>query len=180
MRSVRISLRAARALLALLPTHDERARPIRAVAEFRKAMEPRRSLAPARKAKRAERKTDNEETSGIRAEVFARAGGLCEMCKGAEPTDLQHTMGRVKRPQGVTNTLAICRPCHLEATKKTPEALDIQARRLELMGYRYAASDLRGLAEWLGFKAKARERLKSRTLVSLDEELRIERAEVAE
>lgn len=162
MRSVRISWKTAQALKDAINSagfvcgSDTE----RAMKELRAAVRPRPSLRKARQTKAKKRVAHNAETSDIRQEVFARAGGLCEMCKGAGPTDLQHCLGRIKRPQAVNNCLALCRLCHREATKKTQDALDIQAKRLWTMGHTQAATDLVRLADWLLSKEAARQKMK--------------------
>jgi hypothetical protein len=87
-------------------------------------------------------------------------------------------MGRVKRPQSVTNTIALCRGCHVYAGKKSPEVVRRQGGVLLSHGYVRAASDLFQAADWLESKTAAREKMKARKLFSLDEELRIERMPV--
>lgn len=51
----------------------------------------------------------------IRAEVFERASGKCERCKGRPPTDPHHLRyppwGAFDVPE---NLIAICHPCHCE------------------------------------------------------------------
>jgi hypothetical protein len=85
------------------------------------ALKPRRSLKPARQRRAEKKKTKKEETAEIRAAVFERAKGLCEMC-GTFATDLEHAFGRVRVPQKVSNCLAICRPCHRARTNNQPSA----------------------------------------------------------
>jgi hypothetical protein len=137
---------------------------------------PRPALKKAAAKRSKKKRAHKSETSDIRAEVFARALNVCELCKGTQATDLQHTMGRVKRPQAVGNTVALCRPCHILAGKKSPEVVRRQGGILLSHGYARAASDLFQAADWLESKTAAREKMKARRLVSLDEELRIERA----
>lgn len=165
MKRVSISLKCARDLLTL-PTTDGFTDPIerRALEELRSAVAAatRKSAkkAPARKAKREKRPAHNLDTSGIRGLVFERAGGRCEFCKGDEPTDMHHALGRVKQPQAVSNCLALCRSCHEAMGRKSPTILELQASRFERMGHGTTAAELRDLAAWLRAKLEARERLR--------------------
>lgn len=82
---------------------------------------PKRSVVAHRKVVRAKKATKREETSQIRAAVFARAKGACDYCvpRGMgppnEPTDWEHPLGR--RYSSAFETLAVCRPCHEARTR---------------------------------------------------------------
>lgn len=152
------------------PHHEDMCRLCRDASALLQRLPPKRSVRAARKTKAKKDKVHAEDTSAIRAIVFDRAHGRCEMCKGAEPTDLQHCLGRVKRPQAVGNCLAICRPCHREATKKTHEALGLQIARLVAMGHLDAAKDLALLQRWLKSKAEARQKMTARRAAALSRE----------
>lgn len=143
MTRVSISRRTAEALLGIRTVDDlwdpgER----RAMEELRAALRPKRRKAlsfPSRaKARRAKKETRKEETARIRAEVFARAEGICELCEAAGADDLHHVFGRVRVRQSVRNTLAICRGCHRALTANRPSAahwLEKQIAHLGAHGY---------------------------------------------
>lgn len=145
MRSVRISLKTARALLEMLGEHpwsDNQQAVLRAGEELRAAMAPKRSKAVSgptrRQARETKRLTKKEETAAIRAEVLRRAEGICELCESAGADDLHHAFGRVRQRQSVSNTLAVCRPCHRALTNNVGGAahwLDLQAMRFRNLGY---------------------------------------------
>lgn len=158
MRSVRISLKTARAILSHL---ESCASPgfFQFEKDIRAAMQPKKFVVAARKPRAEKKRTKAAETSDIRAEVFARADGVCELCCSATATDLQHCMGRIKRPQAVSNCLALCRPCHLEATRKSPQTVEFQGDVLAKLGHHQTARDMWSLASWLQAKTAARSAL---------------------
>lgn len=66
--------------------------------------------------RKLKRETKRDETARIRAAVFARVDGRCDICGANEPTDLHHVFGRVRVRQSERNCLALCRVCHHEVT----------------------------------------------------------------
>ena len=113
--SIRISRKTARVCLDILvPSRWTNA----AIQELEAALKPKRSVAPARKRKAAKAKTRKEETSEIRAAVFARAHDTCEACECVDATDLHHALGRKNARQHANNCLALCRGCHESFTDK--------------------------------------------------------------
>jgi 5-methylcytosine-specific restriction endonuclease McrA len=110
------------------------------------ALKPKRALRPARARRVLKKKTKKEQTSEIRAEVFARAFGACEMC-GAPATELEHAFGRVRVPQAVSNCLALCRGCHVARTNSRPSALYWWTKyAAHFASHRYDAEESRALA----------------------------------
>lgn len=67
-------------------------------------------------AKRAKKKTKAEETRDIRAAVFARAGGKCEVCGCFDASSMDHFWGRGKAQQSVENCWALCLVCDRNKT----------------------------------------------------------------
>jgi 5-methylcytosine-specific restriction endonuclease McrA len=98
------------------------------IERFRK----KRKAMPLRKREKlAERAAKNEETTAIRAEVFRRAGGFCELCGILPPTDMHHLesgIGRRRQMQAVSNCVAICRLCH-HGYHKSPKDFRVAVSR---------------------------------------------------
>lgn len=135
MKSIRLSLRSARALRdandARAPGRD-RVGPFpgeaRAWEELAAGIAAATRVRPARtatrKAKASKRATKREETAAIRAAVMERAAGKCEACFlsfGPLLTpELDHFFGRARVPQAVSNCWALCRVCHRNKTDGSP------------------------------------------------------------
>ena len=124
---VKLSRKAAEALLGsvdALTDYEIGTAGKQAAEVLRAALKPRLSK-PMRRARvegvRAARAAKNAETASIRAEVFARAGGRCELCRSRVATDMHHAFGRVKAKQAVSNCLALCRACHADLTDSRPD-----------------------------------------------------------
>lgn len=92
------------------------------IAAIDEAMRPRRGAAPAKARREKKRLTKNEETTVIRAQVFARAEGMCEMGCGSQAMELDHAFGRIRVPQAASNCLALCHICHRQKTNNAPSA----------------------------------------------------------
>ncbi len=110
-----------------------------AIAKAERSSATAKRLPKRQQAKRAKKK---EETSAIRAQVFERSCGSCELCGDAftylEPGEFHHAFGRVRVKQAVSNTLAICRACHRGVTESRPSAdywLDRQSVHFYAKGY---------------------------------------------
>lgn len=115
---------------------------LRGLNELRDALRPKvskPSRLASRKTKKARRESRRDETARIRAEVFKRADGRCELLCGRLATDLHHVLGRVRVEQHMCNTLAACRECHRAITDNKPSAeywLAAQAQVLEALAHR--------------------------------------------
>lgn len=66
-------------------------------------------------------KFDRKETARLRAEIFARAAGLCEACRFVPPEEMDHFWGR-REAQDSFNTWALCTSCHRRKTLNNPAA----------------------------------------------------------
>lgn len=122
--SVKLSLRAAQALLSYRPleltTSREWGELSDAIARAERASKTRARLA---KPKREKKATKREETVLVRVLVMARADGRCESCgASAVPLELDHQHGRGKAPQSRFNCRALCLHCHREKTLSRPSA----------------------------------------------------------
>ena len=116
--TVKISRRTAEALLGIA---DEYTHFRREWEELGRALLPSKPRKPDTR-KAAKRATKKEQTSAIRAEVFKRAENVCELCRDDTAMDLHHAFGRVRVKQSVSNTIALCRPCHWALTENRPNA----------------------------------------------------------
>lgn len=149
--SVKLSLKVAEELMRFVEKHveSEFKRPYAAselegaIRRVKRVSSTRRTLG---KPKRAKKAAKRDETAAIRAAVFSRAGGQCELCWCRVPSDLHHAFGR-REPQSVANTLALCRVCHDDLTRNVPTSaywLTLQARHFERFGYDECALKMRG------------------------------------
>lgn len=121
--SIKLSARSARLLEALLVVLEEQGQlhtyEKQALNELRTSRRPRPSKRLGRERKTQRKTAKNAETAEIRAEVMARAGGVCECGCGQtfhsfNPAELDHARGRGKAPQSVQNTWLLTRNCHRE------------------------------------------------------------------
>lgn len=115
MKTVRISLKAAKALCDELPPDFAREELEAAIRRCERATKTRTAL---RKPKESKRKAKQTETSSIRAAVMTRAGGRCESCQAfsQQPLTMDHFFGRAKVPQAASNCWALCWYCHRAKT----------------------------------------------------------------
>lgn len=159
-RSVRISVRAAQALLTLCadaPTFAGE----RVVAELRAALAPKKFIKAARKERTKKKKEHRDETSEVYAAVMKRAERSCEYCCGpdtfAAPLEMDHMFGRVRAKQSERNCWALCRWCHKHKTN-SPEPwfwFEAFAKHADELGFRGEAARARGDAAWSKAKAEA-------------------------
>lgn len=57
--------------------------------------------------------------AAVREEVWARAGGVCERCRGARASELHHRLTRARGgPHDEHNCVALCQPCHVHAHRE--------------------------------------------------------------
>lgn len=63
---------------------------------------------------RARKRTAKQEWNGVKAEVLARSGGVCELCTLRPVVDAHHAFGGKNRRshQSVRSVIAVCRRCH--------------------------------------------------------------------
>lgn len=125
-RSVKISLKTARALMAELDSVDfVTGAGGGAYEELKRAMAPKKFIKAARVRKTAKRATKREARQDVRGEVMKRASGCCEHCGASEtdfsPLELDHFFGRA-RAESVETCWALCRACHRRKTDNTPSA----------------------------------------------------------
>lgn len=166
MRTVRISERAARALLAELPPRGQAVmsgHPLaRALAELESALSrlksPKRvaSKKATRTRKTEAAKTKRGETAAIHTNVFNRARlnsgypshPTCEFCEGDWATEMHHVFGRVRVQQSERNCIAVCRICH-ELLTNPKHAADNWTRMADVLadlGFHEEASEAARLA----------------------------------
>lgn len=125
MRSVRLSHKIAKALVAMAKTSPSRIYFEREVAEAERALKPR-PVSSYRVRKEKKRGTKRQETARIREAVMRRADGKCECGCGGDtmglgPLELDHFWGRGKEPQTVENCWALSRWHHrLKTENKYP------------------------------------------------------------
>lgn len=124
MKSVRISVRAARELLAM---SEGRGSAPHGAYELSKALEVKPTDRAARKARTAKRLSHNEETAVIRAAVIARAKGRCECGCGRHiltgTGQMDHYAGRVRQRQSIEWCWWLSRECHRAKTDNKPDAM---------------------------------------------------------
>jgi hypothetical protein len=79
--------------------------------------------APRRKAERVEKADAAAVSSAIRARVFARAGGVCELCRSRHASEWHHVLSgpERKRHESEETTLALCFDCHREWHRGNPD-----------------------------------------------------------
>jgi hypothetical protein len=165
MRSVRISLKTARALreLGYRPGHVTNEQ-LRALQDLESAMEPKRSVKAATGRRVAKRATKKAETSDIRHAVMKRAKGLCEYCgtlgSAYNPLTLEHMFGRVRAPQSVENCWALCLDCHRRKTDGRPHSrfwFEMFSAHCRLHGYEEQAARALKDGNWRQAKKDADE-----------------------
>jgi len=103
-------------------------------------------MRPARVVKAATKAKRHECDAGVRAAVFIRAAGTCELCKAFSSMDLHHLAPAAMRSRfnDETSTVAACRACHRLWHRGDVETLErsyqlagaIGAHRLVLDGIR--------------------------------------------
>lgn len=117
MRSVRISPKHARTLIAVVNAFGARSPSEEAALDaLRAGLAIKPAVRAARKAKAVKKAVKRDKTAEIRAAVFARANGACEFWCGRSPSDLHHAFGRVRVRQSARNCLALCSECHRALT----------------------------------------------------------------
>ncbi len=188
---VSVSLKSAKALESVVTTHQH-ARFLGseltiALGQLRQAISHATRERPALKkaaAKRSKKKREkSKDTKSIRALVMERARGRCECCLmdiGEDRLQLDHMFGRVRQKQSVSNCWALADLHHMGKTNNVPTAETWLTKFLGHAlrhGYAAEAREVRKRLESLSLQAEA-ESLTAPKLVSLDEELRIERAPV--
>jgi len=145
MRSVRISMKTARAILSAgsIAWRDPAAR--QAIQELERAMKPKRSVSSNRKRRETKRVTKALDYTELARALAGRSGGRCELNPGEHvATEVHHALGR-KVPQSEANCIAICRECHECITLNTAPHywLNAQARLFVRLGYPETARALR-------------------------------------
>lgn len=122
MRSVRISLKAARVLLDYL-NGAPRAVGSVAIAELERAMKPKRSVKLARARRETKAITKKALRASVRTEVMIRASARCENCGRIESEfnhlEMDHFWGRA-RAESVETCWALCNECHRWKTANNP------------------------------------------------------------
>jgi hypothetical protein len=70
---------------------------------------------PRREKESAAKVAQRARTTEVRGIVFTRAGGSCECCRAATPTELHHVLSGPDRrtKEQPRSCAALCRPCHL-------------------------------------------------------------------
>lgn len=113
-----------------------------AFGELRLAMKPKPKR-PSVKRREERKKEKLAKRSAVRAEVFRRAGNVCELCQSRVASDLHHALGRPR--EAVSTCLALCRHCHDAIELNYPDhatVLDAQAELFEEMGHSETAAEL--------------------------------------
>ncbi len=183
MRSIKISVRLAEHLRDICKQHDY----VYGVRDLDAALRvaPKKFVVAAKKVRAKKIRAKRKDTRSIRALVMERADGVCECgCRtvfsALAPAELDHAFGRVMVKQSVSNTWALRRDCHAARTRNSPSAafwLQKFINHTERHGFheefRMAARRLRSIEI-------QEEGPAGRKLISLDEELRIERAPAEE
>jgi 5-methylcytosine-specific restriction endonuclease McrA len=79
------------------------------------------------------RKRDAVYPARRREQVWERAGGVCEFCRGAEMTDVHHLAGRGgPDPHRLGNLIGLCAGCHRRAHAKPVWARQVGLSRSRL------------------------------------------------
>lgn len=179
MRSVRLTLKCARLILAAL---EEGGYPGYAE-DLRIAMKPKRSLAPARKRAKAKVLSKRAKTRAVRDLVFERAGDFCECGCGRSfggfdgVKTMDHFEG-IARSETLETCWGLRWSCHQRKTAQSPNRHAWLNRFIEHC-HKQGHHDTAAKAEReIDAEALLREAHAPGALISLDEELRIERAEV--
>jgi hypothetical protein len=164
MRSVRISMKTARAALDALtgefPGYAGRHWGEAAVA-LKAAMEPKRSVKLARARKEAKQEAKWRGSARLRAKLIEVSGGSCELCerKGCDP---HHALGRKNAPESFENCLWVCRACHEAVTNPSDGGaywFRRQAEVFEGRGCHKTAAELRRKALYAETKVAMRAEL---------------------
>jgi hypothetical protein len=144
MRSVRISLKTARALrdlVAQFPATLERE-----LRELSDAMAPKKSVRASAARRVVRQATKKEMRAEIRTALEARANGSCEACGMSErfsgPLEWDHMFGRVRVRESERSGWMLCHTCHRDKTANRPSAatwLEAFVGHCERYGYREEA-----------------------------------------
>jgi 5-methylcytosine-specific restriction endonuclease McrA len=68
-----------------------------------------------------------------RREVWERADGVCEYCRGAAMTSVHHIEGRrVPDPHALHRLVGLCDPCHRRAHREPEWAMSVGLMRTRL------------------------------------------------
>lgn len=154
MRSVRISLKTARACVSVLRDSGQYA----LAEELLRAMEPKRSVKAAKVRKTAKKRTKKEETAEIREALLARAGGVCECGCGEQlegssfhwRAEMDHFFPKARTRQTVKTCWLVAAHCHRMKTANDPDAaywLEKFASHCETYGYTSEANRARALVQ---------------------------------
>ncbi len=136
-----------------------------AVRELREAMKPKRHVVAHRKERAKKTRTKAQETAVIRALVFERAEGICELCETAGADELHHAFGRVRARQSHRNCIASCRDCHRHLTRNHPSAaywLERQIKHFKAHGFSDEAGLMTRLLAKAEYKTKSSAALSAR------------------
>lgn len=152
MKSVRISAKAARALLSM-NSPDNLTDPLerRALEEVKAALRPRYKPKSGAQRKREKKALLRAESEAMRAAVLKRSGGMCEVCRAVDgyecaASEIHHVLGRARAVETEATCLSVCRACHRDITENKPSAahwLAIQGFIFEGWGHTETSKALR-------------------------------------
>lgn len=165
MRSVRLSAKHARILVAYLRGVRFEFRDVDAFNALQRAVEVKPAIRKRRKEKEAKRELKREKFSRLRKQVEARAAGFCECGCGAsfwdgDPGEADHFFGKA-RAESLDTVWLLSRACHRAKTDNNPSAeswLVTFIRHCDRHGYSTAAWHAKARLDAIALLAERAER----------------------